>query len=339
MKKFILPLLSIWIIACSKDSDVEPLEGGDEETTNTAPMLSSQQFQVAEHAPSGTSLGSVVFSDPDTDFFTFTVTSDADILIDENTGELSIGENLILDFETLASIPFTVSIFDGEAITEADMTVAIEDIDEYDALNTEQKEIVDQFKFLTLFQAQTSPTQQIMRKWDTPMKLFLDGTISASFKTTVENVIAEYNTIMASGDFNISLVESEAESNAKLFFGEKAEVEAVFPIMYDEIKDLTVSGYARGSFQGNFYFSSQIWISNPTDALFKHEMGHALGLGHSEFCDSPNPSVMCSSITPGSDFLDIEKEAIHYFYHENMPSGLNASEIEFNAANLILLGE
>ena len=185
MKKYIVPLLSLCIIGCSKDSSVEPLNGGDGETTNTAPTLSRQQFQVAEHTPSGTSLGSVVFSDPDADTFTFNITSTADLIIDEKTGELFVGENLVLDHEAVNSIPFTVSISDGEAITETEMTVTIGDINEYDALNAPQKEVVDQFKFLTLWQAPTSLTQEIMRKWNTPMALFLKGTISPSYKTTV----------------------------------------------------------------------------------------------------------------------------------------------------------
>lgn len=334
MKKIALPLLYLLAVACSPDTDTTFEENKE---TGAVSIVANQQFQVSEHSPSGTVIGQIAVSNTDNQLLTYSLESDADIRINEDTGQLTIGESLKLDFEDVENLTVAISVFDGTAIINADIQINIDNIDEYDALTELQKDIVEQFKFLTLFEAQTSPTQQIMRKWNEPMTLFLDGTISASFKTSVENVINEYNEIMSSGDFSISLVETEDEANTVLFFGEKSEVEAVFPEMYEDIKDLTVSGYARGSFQGNFYNSAQIWISNATDALFKHEMGHALGLGHSEFCDSPNPSVMCSTITPGSDFLTVEKDAISYFYHADMPSGLNAGEIDFNAANLILL--
>ena len=339
MKKIALSFLALSVIACSTDS-VEIIEEiANEETSNKAPNVGSQQFQIAEHSSSGTSIGTIIASDEDSNQLTYTIDSTADILINESTGELTLGENLKLDFETLESITFTVSVFDGTAITDADITLNIENINEFDTLTTAQKEVVSHFQHLALFEDATSPTQEIMRKWNEPMKLFLDGTISESFKNTIETVIAEFNALTTSGPFNISLVDTENESNTKLFFGAKEEIQSVFPEMYEIVENLSVDGYSRSSFLGDFYTNGQIWISNPIDVLFKHELGHSIGIGHSHLCDAPNPSVMCSSIALESELLAIEQEVIKYFYHTDMPSGLNSSEIEAVLSNLILLNQ
>ena len=271
MKKIALPFLSLLILACSTDADETLEEIINEETTNKAPAINSQQFQIAEHSAPGTSIGTIAATDQENDELTYTIDAEAAILIDENTGELTIGENLKLDFEARDNIPFTVSVFDGKAITHAEITLNIEDINEYDALNSEQIAVVDHFKHLALFEDASSPTQEIMRKWNAPMKLFLDGAITQSFRTTVETVIAEFNALTTSGNFNITLVDTQAESNSKLFFGSKEEIETIFPEMYDEIKDLSFDGYSSASFEGDFYTTGQIWISNPIDVLFKHE--------------------------------------------------------------------
>lgn len=334
MKKSILALLSFLIFACSTDS-----ESVNEQIANGAPSIVSQSFQADEHSVAGTVIGNVQATDNEDDILTYSIDSSENIVINENTGTLSVGEGLKLDFESANSINFTVSVFDGTAISDADITLNITDINEYDALNESQKELVSHFKHLTLFQDPTSPTQSIMRKWDVPMKLYLVGDFPQTAQTIVQEVIAEYNMLTASGNFNISLVDMESESNAQLFFGTKQETESVFPEMYDQIKDLNLSGYAISSFAGNSYRSAQIWISSQTAALFTHEMGHALGLGHSNLCDGESQSAMCSTISPNNELLDIEKNVIRFFYSEDMPTGLNEQEIEDVLSNLILLEE
>ncbi len=336
MKKSILPLFSFLVFACSTDSeDVSDLI--NEELVNGAPSIVSQSFEVDEHSAAGTIIGNVQALDNEDDILTYSIDSSENVLINETTGVLSIGEGLKLDFESTNSLNFTVSVFDGSSISDADITLNIADINEYDVLDESQKEVVTHFKHLTLFQDPTSPTQTIMRKWDEPMKLYLVGDFPEATRTVVQEVIANYNMLTASGSFTISLVDTESESNAQLFYGTKQETESVFPNMYEQIKDLTLDGYAISSFTGNSYRSAQIWISSQTDALLTHELGHALGLGHSNLCDGNSPSAMCSTISPNNELLAIEKNIIALFYNEDMPTGLNAQEIDQSLSNLILL--
>jgi hypothetical protein len=97
-----------------------------------------------------------------------------------------------------------------------------------------------------------------MRKWDRPMKLYLVGDFPEATRTMVEEVIAKYNIITASGSFDISLIATESESTAQLFFSTKAETENIFPNMFEQIKELTLDGYAISSFVGNSYRSAEI---------------------------------------------------------------------------------
>lgn len=336
MKNISLLLVSFLVFACSTDSDEES-DVVNGEIANGAPIIVSQSFQVDEHSVAGTLIGTVQASDNDNDALTYTIDSVENILINETTGALSVGEGLKLDFESRNSLNFTVSVFDGSAISDAEITLNVEDINEFDVLSESQKEIVTHFKHLTLFQDPTSPTQTIIRKWDEPMKLFLVGDFPETTRSMVQEVLAKYNMLTASGSFNISLASTESESNAQLFYGTKQETESVFPNMYEQIKDLTLDGYAISSFTGNSYRSAQIWISSQTAALFTHELGHALGLGHSNLCDGNSPSAMCSTISPTNELLDIEKKIIEFFYNEDLPTGLNEQQIDESLSNLILL--
>ncbi|KPM32518.1 Hypothetical protein I595_936 [Croceitalea dokdonensis DOKDO 023] len=332
MKKSFFVLATLLAFSCSSDS--EDIAGNEE---NTAPIIANQQFQIAEHAPSETGVGRVIATDANEDELMFILNDSEDFILDEVTGNITVGPNLQLDFESQTTYELSVSVFDGEALADATITINVTDINEFDELSDEQKELVAHFKHLTLFQDNTSPTQDVMRKWQEPMKLFLLGTFDNSARTMVQEVIADYNRLTDTGSFDISLVTNETEANAKLFLGTKASVESVFPAMYEQIRNLNVDGFAVSSFANDTYFSSEIWISNGGQAICRHELGHALGLGHSNLCDGENASVMCSSIRPQNQLLGIEEKVISYFYHEAMPTGLNENLIQDQLSNLILL--
>lgn len=346
MKKIPLLLLSFLVFACSTDSDEvsEEIENEEvseeienEEIENGAPSIVGQSFQVDEHSMPGTLIGNVEASDNDNDVLTYTIDSEENILINETTGALSIGEGLKLDFESTNSLGFTVSVFDGTAISDATITLNIADINEFDALNEDQKALLAHFKHLTLFQDPTSSTQNAIRKWNQQMRLYLVGNFSTTARNIVQEVIANYNMLTSTGSFSILLVENESESNVQLFLGTKEETAEVFPTMYQQIKNLNVAGYAISSFSGNDYRSAQIWVSSQNNALVTHELGHALGMGHSNLCNGANASAMCSTISPNNQLLPIEQNVISLFYNEAIPSGLNEQQIEDQVSNLILL--
>lgn len=337
MKKFFYLVSAILIASCSSDSDEIKIEI-QQEAGNNQPAINDQAFQVNEHAEAGILIGTVSATDKDGDKLTFTIDNESGLEINEETGELSLGNNLTLDFESVESLVFTVSVFDGKSIIEKDFTLNISNVDEYDLLTENQKSTVDYFKYLALWQGPHNTAINQISKWAEPMKLYLDGTISIEFKTNVENVLEEINSLTADGSFTISLVETLGESNTHLFFGEASELETIWPDMYEIVNGQTYSGYASTNGTIVAIQSARIWISNSIEVLFKHELGHSIGLGHSDLCDTEN-SFMCSTIAEGHTILPMEQVILKYLYSDEMPGGLAEEDIEAILANLILLNE
>jgi len=330
MKKIIIPIFSLLIFSCSKDATDEAnnLENSNPEFT------ANQSFSIEEHSAFESSIGIIKATDKDNDALTYTIQSEANLTINENTGEITIGENTILDFETTPSISATISVFDGTSIVDEDIIITLENIEEYAVLTAEQKELVDYFRYLTLWEDSNALTS--IQKWGTPMKIFLDGTISTDYRATVQNVLDQYNTLFNFGEFSITIVETKAESNAHLYYGEAQEIETLWPDMHEIIDGKTYDGYAISSGTGLALNNTRIWISSPIESLLKHELGHSLGLGHSNKCDEEK-SFLCSTISPNNDFLDVEKEIIRFLYHEDMTPGTTAEELNNAVGNLILL--
>ena len=86
---------------------------------DTAPVVTAGQvFAVAEDAGNGTSVGSVLATDPDTvgSLQGWTIVSgntDAIFAIDSATGELTVADNSNLDFETTTSYVLGIEVMDG----------------------------------------------------------------------------------------------------------------------------------------------------------------------------------------------------------------------------------
>jgi len=337
MRKITLLILSVFIAACSSDSEPVNFESekNPTEPENSAPVIDSKTLTVAEHSESGTSIGFMEASDEENDELTFTIDSDFDLDIDEITGELTVGTNLRLDFETTQSIAFAVSVFDGKSIVEKDFTLTVEDVDETTLLTDDQQELITYLEHLAFWKGANNTPVALNLKWGSAMMLHLEGTISTDYGATVESVLSQYNTLTVDGDFNISLVDNVSDANARLFFGTQAEVEAIWPDMYDIIKDGNYDGYAMTPSQNSVLVSTRIWISNPIEVLLKHELGHALGFGHSNKCVDEN-SFLCSQISADNDFLPVEEEIIRLMYHSEVPAGLTETELEMVLANIII---
>lgn len=335
MRKFILPILSILIWSCSSDSELFT-EELIEDNSNKQPVINAQSLSVNEHAESGTSIGTIAATDGNNDELTFTINSESNLEINETTGEITIGENLVLDFESATSLMFTVSVSDGTATSEQEFELVINDIDEFELLNDSQKEIINYFNYLTLWQSPTHTALENSSRWVAPMNIYFDGGFNAESRTIIENVIEEYNTLFINSDFNITIVDTIADANVHLYLGEVQELEQLWADMYEIVNGKTFSGYAMTVNNNSVLSESRIWISSSTSILFKHELGHALGFGHSDKCESEN-SFMCSNISTDHDFLEMEKKIIPMAYDNEMLAGLTAEEIKLYLANKMVL--
>lgn len=337
MRKLIIPLAIILLWSCSTDAELFS-ENILETSTNASPVLTVHALSVNEHSSAGTSIGIITASDADNDELLFSIDDATQININEKTGELTVGESLVLDFETATSLSVSVSVFDGTAISEQTYEIAINDVDEYELLNEDQKEFIDYYGYLTLWKSPTHSPLTNSSRWQTPMSIYLDDTITASQREDIENVLEEFNTIFQESNFNLSLAETEESGNAHLYLGETSELENLWADMYEIVNGKTFSGYAMTANNNSVLSNSRIWVSSSSTILLKHELGHALGFGHSNKCDSEN-SFMCSNISPEHDFLELEKEILKLAYTNEMPAGLSENEIKVYLANQIILGE
>ncbi|OWW27408.1 hypothetical protein B4Q04_07075 [Zobellia sp. OII3] len=99
------------------------------EELNSAPLMEDQVFAIAEDAPVGTSIATLVASDSDSDPLTYAITAGNDagtFALDPNNGELT---TLIpLDAETVAQYVLTVEVGDGTNTVSAQITVNVDDV-------------------------------------------------------------------------------------------------------------------------------------------------------------------------------------------------------------------
>jgi len=106
--------------------------GGDD---NTAPNVADAAFTVDENAASGTSVGTVSGSDSDVgDSITYAITggnAGGAFAIDPSTGEITVADATLLDFETMPSFALTVEVTDNGGLTDdATVTLDLNDVNE-----------------------------------------------------------------------------------------------------------------------------------------------------------------------------------------------------------------
>lgn len=97
---------------------------------NEKPVIGNQTFNgLSEAAPNGTVVGTVAATDPDGDSLSFTrVSGSAAFAINANSGQVTVADNTLLDFETQPSPKFVVSVSDGKGQSAtAEITVNLTD--------------------------------------------------------------------------------------------------------------------------------------------------------------------------------------------------------------------
>lgn len=99
---------------------------------NGAPLMEDQSFSLEENSPNGTLVGTLLATDPDNDPLTFTLLSgnDEGIFNLSETGELSVANEALIDFEVNPTVSLIAEVSDSELTAEATLTITITDVDE-----------------------------------------------------------------------------------------------------------------------------------------------------------------------------------------------------------------
>jgi surface protein len=114
----IISLVLLW--SCGKDDGPEPVK-------NNAPKIEAQSFTVTEDISDTAIIGTVKATDADQDELTFSI-EDNDLFKVDVDGNLSLKSEQSLDFETKAEHIVKVSVSDGIADSEANITITVTNI-------------------------------------------------------------------------------------------------------------------------------------------------------------------------------------------------------------------
>jgi uncharacterized protein YjdB len=109
---------------------------------NSIPEINDQTFSVKENSANGTLVGTVLASDPDADqTLSYSIiggNSDNIFEINSASGELSIVDNTLLDYETATVHYLTVKVTDSDLFAESNtavITINVEDVDDQTGIN------------------------------------------------------------------------------------------------------------------------------------------------------------------------------------------------------------
>jgi predicted component of type VI protein secretion system len=121
--KFLM-LLVIAVVFTSCNNDDEP--------KNQAPVLADKTMEVSENLTSDL-ITSLAATDAEEDELTYSIVSQTptgSIIINENTGEIYVGNASAFDYEQNTTIVAVIAVFDGINTTQSTLTINILDVNE-----------------------------------------------------------------------------------------------------------------------------------------------------------------------------------------------------------------
>lgn len=103
-------------------------------TGNSAPQVSDANFSISENTPAGVTVGSVIFTDPDDETWTYAITEgnqDGFFAVDPSSGVVSTSPSVALNFETRSAYSLTVRVTDSAGFYGvATVSMSVSDTDE-----------------------------------------------------------------------------------------------------------------------------------------------------------------------------------------------------------------
>jgi hypothetical protein len=211
------------------------------------------------------------------------------------------------------------------------------DDDEPGALNSYDRSVIDYFSEVALG-FEFGGGEEITRKWNVDMKIFVGGNKKAELMTELQSVITEINGL-ATDAFNMSIVADSLQSNFYIFlgtgddYGEKYPLEAhlvsanygLFAIYWDA---------SNHFYNGHMYVDIVRAEPAAQRHLLREELTQSLGLAK----DSPlyPKSIFQSAWTLTTTYEDIDRDLIRLLYHPQMQVGWDETKVKEVLTQIIL---
>lgn len=192
-------------------------------------------------------------------------------------------------------------------------------------------EIISYFKDVALG-FENGRSSNVTRKWDSPMKVFIDGDPSQRVYDQIERTLNNINELATDG-FSAEIINDINSSNCYFFFGTRSDFIEKFPDALGQIG----SNYAIFNvwWNDNVINRARIFIdiNRPTltqqESLVLEEITQSLGFGR----DSPKypSSIFYETLTDGgfaTAYSNIDKELVRLLYHPEMIVGLDRLQVD-----------
>ena len=191
-------------------------------------------------------------------------------------------------------------------------------------LNSYDRNVIDYFSDVALG-FEFGGGEEITRKWNIDMKIYVGGNKKAELMTELQSVITEINGLATDG-FNMSVVSDSLQSNFYIFLGTGND----YGEMYPAEAHLVDSNYGLFNIYwdaSNHFYNGHMYVdivrAEPAAQkhLLREELTQSLGLAK----DSPlyPKSIFQSAWTTTTTFEDIDKDLIRLLYHPQMQVGLS----------------
>ncbi len=335
--KYVYSLLIVFvIISCSDEND------------NSLPQITSSNLEINENPSVDDVVGIVQAIDNDGDPIEFKLVpddptlfeSDLEFKINSASGEVKVRKPENIDFETAAIRYITVSMSDGQGITQQVVPIEIIDVED-GPLTNQEKDFLDYFTYVTFWEDPSVQTINNIRKKTQNIRLYLFGNkVDSPFLGQINQIVNELNALIASQGINISYVETLSQANLAFFYGEPAEIQDMWPDMYE---DMMSPNLGRAYLNGNpdrIYILPDIALTRRYNTSL-HEFLHILGLGHSNDCGGSNMGATengfnCySNDTVPTSFYQKDQDVIDYLYLPTFTNNDTRSSARSKLTNIL----
>ncbi|NER19115.1 DUF2927 domain-containing protein [Spongiivirga citrea] len=200
---------------------------------------------------------------------------------------------------------------------------------EVEALTTYELSVVDYFKDVALG-FEFGNASEITRKWTGDMNVFVKGAQDANLLAELERIKNELNQL-ATDNFEMNIVDSEAGANYIIFFGNSADYVNLYPLQSNLVDSNwgLFSIFWNGNQQlngGHMYIDIERANEQEQKHLLREELTQSLGLAK----DSPeyDDSIFQQEWTRTNEYAQIDRDIIKLLYHPEVSTGLNAIQVD-----------